>query len=237
MRSILNGAKPLGLVFVLSLGATASANPYFEGSRAVGKAQHTVIELSRNEALQMEFANGDAWDPYLAGGMIVVDGEMTEEQQRTYKAELLNPIETKVAPSEPSAQWCTGYYLSNIVYRGNNFYFLSRRLQAAEGRGPMTLTVTVSKTATATYSANVGVSASVVTAGVGYSFSTSYGVSASGTWAVPSGTYGRLEAYAMHNKHTWDVWDDDCGTPADTYKGAGSSFKPNGSVYFRRVTL
>jgi hypothetical protein len=123
------------------------------------------------------------------------------------------------------------------VYRGNSFYFLSRRLTSAEGRGPINLTLTVSKTATATYSANVGVSASVVTAGVGYSFATAYGVSSAATWSVPSGYYGRLEAYALHNKHTWNVWDDDCGTPEDTYKGAGSSYKPNGGVYFRKLYL
>jgi len=237
MRSILNGAKPLGLVLVLSLGATAAAKPNFEGSRSVGKAHHTVIELSRNEALQLEFANGGAWDAYLDGGMIVVDGEMTEEQKQNYKTELLNPREMMVAPSEIGIQWCSGYYLSNVVYRGNSFYFLDRRLTSAEGRGPITLTLTVSKTATATYSANVGVSAEVVSAGVGYSFSTAYGVSSSASWAVPSGVYGRLEAYALHNKHTWDVWDDDCGDPSDTYKGNGSSYKPNGGVYFRKVTL
>ncbi len=207
--------------------------------QTVGEAQGTLIELTADQARQFEVNSGGVWDEKIVGGFVVLNDTLTEEQKQSFKAEMLNrePKAEQERAGDVQAQWCTGYYLSNVQYQGNSWYFTNKRLGSSEGWGPITLSLTVSTSVSAQWSANVGVSAEVVSAGVGYSVTATYGVSSQGSWNVPSGTYGRLEGYALHNKHTWDVWNDDCGDPADTYSGSGSSYKPNGGVYFKKVSL
>ena len=202
-----------------------------------------TIELSKNEAQQLEIMNGGILDENIAGGYIVLapGNEMTGAEKDTYKKALLRrPLEMAQEggrPGDVNVSWCSGWYLSNVQYRGGSWYFPSLRLGAAEGWGPITLTVNVTRTVSATFSANVGVSAEVVSAGVGFDVNASFSVSTEGSWNVPSGVHGRLEAYALFDKYTFDVWDDDCGDPADTYKGNGAAYKPNLGIYFKKVYL
>jgi hypothetical protein len=238
--------KHLALITTILMGTGCMMEPMDDDSQYVddqGASELvqadegiTVIELTKEEAETLEVNNGGTLDENIAGGTIVLNNVLTEDEKAEYKANLLDPqSEVVLGKGDVRSKWCTGYYLSNVQYQGNSWYFGSQRIGASSGWGPITLSVSVSTSVSATFSANVGVSAEVVSAGVGYSVTASYGVSSSGTWAVPSGTYGTLEAYALHNKHTWDVWNDDCGDPADTYSGNGQSYKPNGGVYFKKV--
>ncbi|MCX7570291.1 hypothetical protein OS242_09980 [Tumebacillus sp. DT12] len=235
-----NRALPLliGVLFATTSVASASGTQAVHPSFAT-KQTVTLIELTKEEAQHYELLQGGHADASIAGGTVAYSGKLSEAEKKAYKTDMLSMTRTAtpVQTDTVTPQWCTGLFLKNVSYLGNNYYFTNQRIGASEGAGPITLSVTVSKSVSATFSANVGVSAEVVSAGVGYSVTGTYGVSSTGTWAVPSGTYGRLEAYALHDKHSWEVWEDDCGTPTDTYKGNGNSWKPNGSVYFKKVTL
>lgn len=223
------------LMLVLSSAMSVSAE---NKDKAKDNKKVTYIELTQEEAQQFEIINGGVLDENIVGGTIVLDSKMSDKEKKAYKKNLLKPRHEPQKPKgDVSALWCTGYYVTNVAFQGDNWYFPAQRLGFSEGFGPITLSVTINQGVSATWSANVGVSAEVVSAGVGYSVTSSYSVASSGSWNVPSGTHGRLEAYALHDKHTWDVYDDDCGDPADTYVGYGSSYKPNGGVYFKKVVL
>jgi len=243
---MMNIRKKTALMMSLMLAVTTMASTSVATAAAPAKQQPslakqevTLIELTKEEAQHYELLQGGQADATIAGGTVAYSGKLTESEKKAYKTDMLSMTRTAtpVQTNTVTPQWCTGLFLKNVSYLGNTYYFTNQRLGASEGAGPITLSVTVSKSVSATFSANVGVSAEVVSAGVGYSVTATYGVSSTGTWAVPSGTYGRLEAYALHDKHSWEVWEDDCGTPTDTYKGNGNSWKPNGSVYFKKVTL
>lgn len=236
----LKHAIPLlvGVLFATTSIASASgsqpAHPAITAKQAV-----TFIELTKEEAQHYELLNGGHADATIAGGTVAYSGKLSDAEKKQYKIDMLSMTRTSqpVQVSTVTPQWCTGLYLSNVKYLGNDYYFTNQRIGASEGYGPINLKVEVSRSVSATFSANYGVKAEVVSAGVGYSVTASYGVASSGSWDVPSGTYGRLEAYALHDKHSWDIWEDDCGTPTDTYRGSGNSWKPNGSVYFKKVVL
>jgi hypothetical protein len=238
ISSVVKKASILMLVLTLSFVSIASAN---NGGKSEKDKKLTFIELTKEEAQQFEVNNGGLMDENIAGGTIVLDGELSDAQKKKYKEELLKQKKPKKQQSGDSGdiepQWCTGYYLKNVQYLGNTFYFPSQRLGSSEGWGPITLSVQVQTSVSATFSSNVSVSADVVSAGVGYSVTASYSVSSSGTWTVPDGNYGRLEAYALYDKHSWEVWDDDCGTPEDSHVGNGNSWKPNNGVYFKKVIV
>lgn len=219
----------LALVFTMGISPADAAKD--------GKKNETVIPLTKEEVQQFERVNGATPDENTVGGMIVLPKELSKEQVKAYKEKMLKPQKKQKAKDDDvNALWCSGYYLSNVQYQGNTWYFPSQRLGSSEGWGPLNLSLTVNRSVSATFSANVNVSAEVVSAGVGYSVTASYGVSSSGSWNVPAGRYGRLEGYALHDKHTWDVWDDTCFS-GQVYRGSGESFKPNGGVFFKQVIV
>lgn len=226
------------LFFALMLVFTSVVSASAAETKTKNNKKVTYIELTKEEAQQFEINNGGTFDENIAGGTIVLDGELTKAEKKKYKEELLKPEkESKKQTGDVEANWCTGYYVTNVAFQGDTYYFPSERLGFSEGWGPITLSVSVNKEVSATWSSNTSVSVEVVEVGVGYSLTTKYGITSSGSWNVPDGTHGRLEAYALHDKHTWDVYDDDCGTAADTYVGNGKSYKPNNGVYFKKVVL
>lgn len=239
MASVL---RKMGLLVLVCAMAFTSSIVSADSSKSKDTSQKkTYIHLTKEEAQEFEALNGGkANDETIAGGIIAYNGVLTDDQVKNYKQELLKPRDEAVNKSKEKdkdvqALWCTGDYLSNIQNQGSGWYFPSSPLQGATGWGVIILHVSVSADVSATFSANYGVSAGVVEAGVGYSFSATWGVSSEGEWTVPSGQYGTLQAFALFEKKTWDVWDDDCGTPEDTYKGAGSSYKPTTSTYYRHT--
>jgi len=228
----------IGVLFATTSVASASGSQLAHQSLTAKQAV-TLIELTKEEAQHYELLQSGHADTAIAGGTVAYSGKLSEAEKKKYKADMLSMTRTAtpVQTNTVTPQWCTGLFLKNVSYLGNNYYFTNQRIGASEGYGPINLKVEVSRSVSATFSANYGVSAEVVSAGVGYSVTASYSVSSSGSWDVPAGTYGRLEAYALHDKHSWEIWEDDCGTPTDTYKGSGNSWKPNGSVYFKKVVL
>lgn len=221
----------------------------------------TYIPLSEEETRLLDRLNGIAKDDgnndAVVSGLLAVPEAMTEDQAESFKKALLastirivhgdaalshgvlalKPSEPGQSESEgpidPAKAWCSGWHLTNVSNWGSGYYFPNKVLGGASGWGPMTLSVQVQKSVSAQVDFSAGISASVVNASLGYSQNSTYSVSVNATWNVPSGKYGKIEAFAYNTKHTWQVWDDDCGDPMDTYVGSGASYKPTGVIFYK----
>lgn len=107
----------LMLTLMLVFTSIASANT-ISGTKDQNNKKVTYIELTKEEAQQFEINNGGTLDKKIAGGTIVLDRELTQAQIKEYKEKLLKPRkDSKKQAGDVQADWCTGYYLSNVQYQ------------------------------------------------------------------------------------------------------------------------
>ncbi|WP_161898195.1 hypothetical protein [Candidatus Enterococcus leclercqii] len=87
----------------------------------------------------------------------------------------------------------------------------SIRLQAIQGDSGVELNLSLTKSVSAQYSASLGVDAKFISSVVGFSVTTSYSVTHSGKYTVPSKVNGRKVKYstvrmgALYNTHSYSV--------------------------------
>lgn len=124
--------------------------------------------------------------------------------------------------------FCNCYEIKNVKAAGTGWRFLG----ASRGSSPTTsVSITINQTVSNSYSANVGVSADSVSAGVGFSVTQTYGVSQTGSANIPAGQTIEIDAYAVYNVSTYDVW----WNPAlggDYKVGSGNAWHYTGVIEF-----
>ena len=106
---------------------------------------------------------------------------------------------------------------------------------AVEGDGgPTGATLSMSQQGSVsnTFQANVGVNAQVVSAGVGFNVTQSWSVTYGYSVQVPPNKTYRIQSFHHYNGVDFNVWDDDCGDPADTLVGSGTAWSFNGTISY-----
>ena len=99
--------------------------------------------------------------------------------------------------------FCNCYEIKNVKAAGTGWRFLG----ASRGSSPTTsVSIAIDQTVSNSYSANIGVSADSVSAGVCFSVTQTYGVSQTGSANIPAGQTIEIDAYAVYNVSTYDVW-------------------------------
>ncbi len=205
---------------------------------SAGPGEVTFIHLSDAEMRRI----GDEDEGPVVSGLLVLPGALSAAEIAEVKASLVlsgeePPVEEEARDAldlavETDPQFaCTGRYLTNVASLGGNWYYPSEPIDVVVGQSPQVLHMSINKSIGASFTANVGVEASVVSAGVNYNVSGSYGVSSTTDWKVPADKYGKIEAFTMYYRHTWDIWYDPC-FGADYKLGTGSSRRPYG-VFFK----
>jgi hypothetical protein len=81
-----------------------------------------------------------------------------------------------------------------------------KSIAVVQGRGPMTLTLTAMETVSNTKSASITVSAEPVSAAVGFDVTKSRTKSMAGSWNVPRGKFGTLNAYPLYQEYSFNVY-------------------------------
>ncbi|MEV7598117.1 hypothetical protein AB0O91_12145 [Kitasatospora sp. NPDC089797] len=97
------------------------------------------------------------------------------------------------------------------------------------GRGPMTLTLTQTRSVATQWSATAGITAGTVSAGVGFNVTETVTNAEGGSYPVPDGKFGHLEAHPLFDQYTFDVYDRRVGGGA--YIGSGQISHPAGFCY------
>lgn len=102
------------------------------------------------------------------------------------------------------------------------------KLRGVSGTGPMTLRMNLTNSVSATWSAKTGIAAGPVSAEVGFDVTKSYSISIIGSYAVPSGKRGHLEAYPCFARYSFKY-----RLVTGGLAGKGFAEKPVG-VYFKK---
>ncbi|MFF7993407.1 hypothetical protein ACFZDG_26875 [Kitasatospora xanthocidica] len=135
----------------------------------------------------------------------------------------------RVATSQGVQETTTGNWwlqARNGTYQGQTCG--TNRVDIVTGWGPMTLTLTQSRAISSTWSSDVSVDAGKVSATVGFSVTDTATNTESGSYIVPDGKFGTLEAYPLFDHFTFDVYDTSVG---DRYVGGGDAYHPVGYCY------
>ncbi|MFI8462132.1 hypothetical protein ACIGG8_42890, partial [Kitasatospora sp. NPDC085464] len=96
------------------------------------------------------------------------------------------------------------------------------------GWGPMTLSLTQSRAISSQWSSSVSVDAWKLSGTVGFSVTDTATNTETGSYTVPEGKFGTLEAYPLFDHFTFDVYDT---RVADHYVGGGDAYHPVGYCY------
>lgn len=179
--------------------------------------------------------------PASAGGL-AVGSKLTSEPSKPAMAQhgkllsrvLVPAVFTKNANGTTSVRfspqwWCGCYYLKNVAYSGKGYIYLG----ASRGSNPYTTTVaiTINQTISNQWSATGGISAEGVSAGVGFSVTQSYSISQTGTATIPYGHTVELDAYAVYNVDTFQVWYNPV-FGGDYQAGSGNAWDYSGVIEF-----
>lgn len=100
-------------------------------------------------------------------------------------------------------------------------------IAVVQGRGPMALTLTATETVSNTKSASITVAAEPVSAAVGFDVTKSRTKSMAGSWNVPRGKFGTLNAYPLYKKYSFSVYSKITGRSV----GTGTALKAVGYRY------
>ena len=149
---------------------------------------------------------------------------MRPELMAVYNPGAINGIGAfEQMPDAP--EWCTGLYTVTNGY--NTSGTTPGPYVDGYGASPQgtTLQLSQSETVSNQYSASIGVSAEVVSATVGFSVTYSRQVGYSYSINVPYGQGWRIQSTNNFRGVGFDIWDDDCGDPADTYMGNGIAWE------------
>ncbi|MGW2255157.1 hypothetical protein ACWCXH_33970 [Kitasatospora sp. NPDC001660] len=159
-----------------------------------------------------------------------IPGNWTIDRQAPLPAAPQALAAAGVAPSGESPSVTTDFnpYLQarNSVFRGQTCG--TNRVDVVTGSGPMTLTLSQSRAVASQWSASVGVSPGSVSATVGFSVTDTATNTETGSYTVPDGKFGHLEAYPLFDHFTFDVYD---GRFNNAYVGGGDAFHPVGFCY------
>ncbi|MFJ9868517.1 hypothetical protein [Streptomyces sp. NPDC101165] len=79
-------------------------------------------------------------------------------------------------------------------------------IAVVQGRGPMTLTLTAIETVSNTRSTSITVTAEAVSGAVGFDVTRSRTKSMAGSWDVPRGKFGTLNAYPLYKEYSFNVY-------------------------------
>ncbi|MEV1173867.1 hypothetical protein [Nonomuraea sp. NPDC049784] len=77
------------------------------------------------------------------------------------------------------------------------------KLKGVSATGPFTLRMNLTGSVSATWSAKTGVGAGAISAEMGFDVTKSYSISIVGSYAVPSGKRGHLEAYPCFARYSF----------------------------------
>ncbi|MFE6869644.1 hypothetical protein ACFVFS_24210 [Kitasatospora sp. NPDC057692] len=102
------------------------------------------------------------------------------------------------------------------------------RVDMVTGPGPMTLTLTQSRAIASTWSASVSIPAGKVSAAVGFSVTDTATRTEAGSYTVPAGQFGYLEAYPLYDLFYYDVYS---RAVTDHWVGSGNAQHPVGYCY------
>ncbi|MFJ9461602.1 hypothetical protein ACIRST_41845 [Kitasatospora sp. NPDC101447] len=102
------------------------------------------------------------------------------------------------------------------------------RVDIVTGWGPMTLSLTQSRAISSQWSSSVSVDAWKVSGTVGFSVTDTATNTETGSYTVPEGKFGTLEAYPLFDHFTFDVYDT---RVADHYVGGGDAYHSVGYCY------
>ncbi|MFB7245349.1 hypothetical protein CW362_30045 [Streptomyces populi] len=100
-------------------------------------------------------------------------------------------------------------------------------IAVVQGRGPMTLTLTAIETVSNSESATITVAAGAVSGAVGFDVTKSRTKSMAGSWNVPRGKFGTLNAYPLYKKYSFNVYSKITGRSV----GKGTALKAVGYRY------
>ncbi|MEV7355364.1 hypothetical protein [Kitasatospora sp. NPDC091276] len=114
----------------------------------------------------------------------------------------------------------------NSVFQGQTCG--TDRVDMVTGWGPMTLSLSQSRAVSSQWSSSVSIAAWKVSGTVGFSVTDTATNTETGSYAVPDGKFGTLEAYPLFDHFTFDVYDTSVG---NRYVGGGDAFHPVGFCY------
>ncbi|MEV7029321.1 hypothetical protein AB0N99_03725 [Streptomyces sp. NPDC093272] len=92
----------------------------------------------------------------------------------------------------------------NVKYQG--LVRGKKSIAVVQGRGPMTLTLTAMETVSNTKSATITITAEAVSGAVGFDVTKSRTKSMAGSWNVPRGKFGTLNAYPLYREYSFNVY-------------------------------
>ncbi|MEU4115446.1 hypothetical protein AB0F71_13230 [Kitasatospora sp. NPDC028055] len=100
-------------------------------------------------------------------------------------------------------------------------------IDANSGPGPMTLTLTQTRSTATQWTASASIDVWKISAGVGFNVTDTITNTESGSYTVPAGKFGNLQAYQLFDYYTYSIYD----TQVGAYIGDGEVKKPVGFCY------
>ncbi|MFD8321485.1 class III extradiol ring-cleavage dioxygenase family protein [Kitasatospora purpeofusca] len=104
----------------------------------------------------------------------------------------------------------------------------TERVDMVTGTGPMTLSLAQSRAIASTWSASVSIAASKVSAVVGFSVTDTATRTETGSYTVPDGKFGYLEAFPLYDLFYYDIYS---RAVSDHWIGSGNARHPVGYCY------
>ncbi|MBD0693019.1 hypothetical protein BG452_40035 [Streptomyces sp. CBMA123] len=98
-------------------------------------------------------------------------------------------------------------------------------IDANSGPGPMTLTLTQTRSTATQWTASASIDLWKISAGVGFNVTDTVTNTESGSYTVPDGKFGNLQAYQLFDYWTYSIYE------AGAYVGDGEVKKPVGFCY------
>ncbi|MFJ9777898.1 hypothetical protein ACIRVF_42780 [Kitasatospora sp. NPDC101157] len=98
-------------------------------------------------------------------------------------------------------------------------------IDANSGPGPMTLTLTQTRTTATQWTASASIDVWKISASAGFNVTDTVSNTESGSYQVPAGKFGNLQAYQLFDYYTYSIYE------AGAYVGDGEVKKPVGYCY------
>ncbi|MFE5586916.1 hypothetical protein [Kitasatospora sp. NPDC056531] len=100
-------------------------------------------------------------------------------------------------------------------------------IDANSGPGPMTLTLTQTRSTATQWTASASIDVWKISAGVNFNVTDTVTNTESGSYTVPDGKFGNLQAYQLFDYYTYSIYNNQVGA----YVGDGEVKKPVGFCY------
>ncbi|MFF3068883.1 hypothetical protein [Kitasatospora sp. NPDC057936] len=136
------------------------------------------------------------------------------------------PARARITPTQDSPSSTTGFTEPrNISYHGQ--LCGTDLVDGVSGPGPMTLTLTQARSTATQWNASASINAGVLSAGIGFNVTDTVTKTETGSYTVPDGKFGNLQAYPLYDYWTFEVYDGSVGWTV----GSGEVKKPVGYCY------